>query len=340
MTSLSAHLVAAWYAPRLSPLTVLLWPLSIVFRVGVALRRALFRLGIRRSDRLPVPVVVVGNITAGGAGKTPLALALADALAQRGRHPGLVSRGYGGSNVAPRAVRTGDDPHEVGDEPLILARTGFPVWIGHRRAGAARALLRAHPEVDVVIADDGLQHYALARNAEIVVVDGARGLGNGLMLPAGPLREPAARLAEADAVVRLMPHAAPASAAGGGRETTMSLEPLPWRNLVHPGLAADPRGWQPGSVHAIAGIGHPQRFFDLLRGMGIAATCRAFPDHHRFAPGDLDCPGATAILMTEKDAVKCAAFADDRCWCLPVEGRVDPALIDLIFARLHGHQAA
>jgi tetraacyldisaccharide 4'-kinase len=336
---LSSRVVAGWYAPRLTPLAVLLWPLSLVFRAGVALRRALFRWGILRSDRLPVPVVVVGNIAVGGTGKTPLALALAAALAQRGCNPGLVSRGYGGQNVAPRAVRIGDDPQEVGDEPLLLARSGFPVWIGHRRAAAGRELLRAHPRVDVIVADDGLQHYALARNAEIVVVDAARGLGNGLMLPAGPLREPPTRLDEVDAVVRLTPRVAPPSAAHA-RETTMSLEPQPWRSLVDPGRAADTRAWRPGTVHAIAGIGHPQRFFDLVQGMGITAACHAFPDHHRFAPGDLAFPGATAILMTEKDAVKCAAFADDRCWCLPVLARVDPALIDCIFARLHGHQAA
>src|SRR5439155_2884173 len=149
-----------------------------------AFRRTLYRVGLVRSHALRVPVIVVGNVTIGGAGKTPLALALANALAERGRNPGIVSRGYGGSNVMPRAVASGDDPHVVGDEPLLYARAGLPVWIGRRRAAAAQALVAAHPNVDVVIADDGLQHYALARTMEIVVVDEARMLGNGMLLPA------------------------------------------------------------------------------------------------------------------------------------------------------------
>src|SRR5437660_5101207 len=198
------HLVATWYAPKPTLLARALWPFSVVFRMLVTIRRTFYRIGILRTHRLPVPVVVVGNVTVGGAGKTPLTLALAKALAERGRHPGIVSRGYGGSNVTPRAVVPGDDPHVVGDEPLIYAREGLPVWIGRRRAAAAQALVAAHPNVDVVIADDGLQHYALARTMEIVVVDAAREVGNGMLLPAGPLREPATRLLETDTVVRLV----------------------------------------------------------------------------------------------------------------------------------------
>jgi tetraacyldisaccharide 4'-kinase len=286
---------------------------------------------------MPVPVVVVGNLTVGGSGKTPLALALGKALRERGRHPGIVSRGFGGSNIAPRAVAPGDDPRIVGDEPLLHAAAGFPVWIGRRRADVARALLAANPGVDVVIADDGLQHYALARTVEIVVVDAARGYGNGMMLPAGPLREPVPRVDEADAIVRLATSDATPS---GGRESDMQLEPQAWRNLVRPDLVADPRAWIAGSVHAIAGIGNPERFFALVRAQGIDAQCHPFPDHHAFAPADLAFAGAGAILMTEKDAVKCVAFADERCWCLPVRARIDPALVERVIARIHGFEAA
>jgi tetraacyldisaccharide 4'-kinase len=198
---LAERLVATWYAPRVTPLAALLWPLSLLFRIVVAVRRGLYGAGILRSQRLPVPVIVVGNITVGGVGKTPLTRALAEHLSQRGFKPGIVSRGYGGTSVAPRAVAPGDDPKVVGDEPLLLAETGLPVWIGHNRAGAGRGLIRANPSCDVIVADDGLQHYALARAMEIAVIDASREFGNGLMLPAGPLREPVSRLRDVDAVV-------------------------------------------------------------------------------------------------------------------------------------------
>ena len=338
------RLTAAWYAPRPTPVAIVLWPLSLVFRAVVALRRSLYRAGVMKRHRVGVPVVVVGNITAGGSGKTPLALALADALAARGCRPGFVSRGYGGSAAAARAVAFGDDPRVTGDEPLLLAESGVPTWIGRRRFEAARGLLAAHPDVDVVIADDGLQHYALVRDCEIAVIDAARGLGNGWMIPAGPLREPASRLASVDAIVRLVSDDAAASASNAGAaavlDTSMRLEPLPWRNLRDPALRADPARWPRGRVHAIAGIGRPERFFAQLRALGIDAVCHPFPDHHAFAPGDLQFENAAAIVMTEKDAVKCAAFADDRCWCLPVRAVIEPALVERVLARLHGRQAA
>ena len=341
MTGFADRLTAAWYAPRRAPLAVALWPLSLVFRAIVATRRALYRVGVLATTRVRVPVVIVGNVTVGGAGKTPLALALADALAARGRRPGFVSRGYGGTADDVRAVRRDADPAIVGDEPILLAASGHPTYVGRRRAEAARALLAAHPDIDVVIADDGLQHYALARDYEIVVVDGTRGFGNGWLLPAGPLREPLSRIARADARVRLIPrHASAVSMPVAPDETTMTLEPQPWRNLRVPGRRADPAEWPRESVHAIAAIGHPQRFFEDLRALGIDAVAHPFPDHHAFTAADLDFPDASAILMTEKDAVKCAAFADDRCWCLPVRARIDAALVERVLARVHGRQAA
>ncbi len=334
------RLAAAWYAPRTTPLAAALWPLSLLFRAGVAVRRALYGAGVLRAHRVGVPVVVVGNVTVGGGGKTPVACALAEALAARGFRPGFVSRGYGGSATGPRAVAAGDDPAVVGDEPLVLAATGFPVSIGRDRVAAARALLAANPRCDVVIADDGLQHYRLGRAVEVVAVDGARGFGNGRMLPAGPLREPVARLATADAVVRVSVDPNAPGAGAAGRETVAVLAPLPWRNVADPARTLDPAAWRGLDVHAVAGIANPARFFASVRAQGIAAAEHAFPDHHPFTAADLAFPGAAAILMTQKDAVKCARLADERCWYLPVRAVLDPALVALVEERVRGCQAA
>jgi tetraacyldisaccharide 4'-kinase len=337
----SDRLVAAWYAPGLTPLTAALWPLSMLVRVAMALRRWAYGKGLLHSVRLPVPVVVVGSIVIGGVGKTPLVRALGAALVQRGRRPGIVSRGYGGGNSGPRAVAPGDDPAVVGDEPLLIAADALPVWVGRDRVAAARALLAAHPDCDVILADDGLQHYALRRDFEIAVIDQARGLGNGQMLPAGPLREPGSRLAQVDALVRLTVGEPPASTRGsGGQDTAMTHEPLPWRNVTRASAVADPSAWRDGIVHAVAGIGNPGRFFDLLRRLGLDPVCHAFPDHHRYVRAELEFPDATVILMTEKDAVKCAAFADGRCWYLPIRARIEPALIARLERTLRGCQAA
>jgi tetraacyldisaccharide 4'-kinase len=203
---------------------------------------------------------------------------------------------------------------------------------------AGRGLLAAHPDRDVVICDDGLQHYGLARTVEIAVIDAVRGLGNGLLLPAGPLREPASRLGEVDAVVRLDADDGPPSR--DGRATVTRHVPLAWRSVRDPAREGDSAAWRGGEVHAVAGIGNPQRFFALLRAQGIAATEHAFPDHHRFAPEDIAFPAAAAILMTQKDALKCARFADERCWYLPVRATVEPALVDLVEHRIRGPQAA
>jgi tetraacyldisaccharide 4'-kinase len=336
----ATRLVATWYTPRVTLLAALLWPMSVLYRAIMAARRALYRVGVLRSHQLPVPVIVVGNINVGGVGKTPLTHALAELLMQRGFTPGIVSRGYRGSNVSPRAVVAGDDPKVVGDEPLLHATAGFPVWIGRDRAAAAHGLLRAEAGCDVIVADDGLQHYALARTMEIAVVDASREFGNGLMLPAGPLREPVTRLRSVDAVVRLVAGDAPRPAAANGAQTLMTHEPLPWRNLLQPDRVADPALWRGKEIHAVSGIGNPQRFFAMVAALGIAARCHAFPDHHDFAPGDLAFPGAGAILMTQKDAVKCLAFADERCWYLPLRAVVDPALVALVLEKIRGFKAA
>jgi tetraacyldisaccharide 4'-kinase len=309
-----------WY--RRSALSAALWPLSLVFRGGVALRRLLYRHGVFAAARLPVPVVVVGNLVVGGAGKTPLTAWLAAALARRGCRPGIVSRGYGGTEAGPAAVPRGGDWRRYGDEPVLLAEAGVgPVWIGRKRADAARALLAAHPEVDVVLCDDGLQHYKLARDVEVAVVD-ARGHGNGFMLPAGPLREPATR--SVDAVVG---HGAPGAYA-------MRLEPVGLHRVGGDEGPVDVAALRGRRLHAVAGIGHPQRFFDTLAAMGLTFVPHAFPDHHAYAPGDLAFADCDAVLMTEKDAVKCRPFGRDDLVALRVAATVDEALADFIIERI------
>jgi tetraacyldisaccharide 4'-kinase len=319
-----------WY--RLSPLHLLLFPLSLVFRALAASRRALYRSGLLASVRLPVPVVIVGNISVGGTGKTPLTLWLAQQLIEEGWHPGIVSRGYTKTTEQKRKALhevTGDDSaDEVGDEPLLMAQRALcPVWIGRDRPAAAQALLDAHPECDIILSDDGLQHYRLQRDAEIVVVDGARRFGNGLLLPAGPLREPVSRLQEVDAVV----------VNGGeaqGDEFAMRLEGTSFYNLLNPEMVVSAGAFAGQRLHAIAGIGHPQRFFAHLGHLGLSAQRHAFPDHHRYKASDIAFDEADAVLMTEKDAVKCAPFATERCWVLRVDAQVSPALTRLILKKV------
>jgi len=317
-----------WY--RFSWLSALLAPLSLGFAGAVAVRRFAYRAGWCGVERLPVPVVVVGNLVAGGTGKTPLVLWLADRLAARGYRPAIVSRGYGGANGRPCEVAAGGDPGRFGDEPLLLAeRSGVPVWIGRDRASAARAALAAHPDRNVVVCDDGLQHYALARDFEIAVED-ERGYGNGLLLPAGPLRESPSRQVDATVV-----NGAPARPG----TFAMRLEPAGFRGVRDPQRTAAADALRGRRLHAVAGIGNPARFFATLASLGLAFVPHAFPDHHAFTPADLDFPDCDAVLMTEKDAVKCRAFARDDLYALRVEARVDERLADLVALGLHGRQA-
>jgi tetraacyldisaccharide 4'-kinase len=339
----AALLTRAWYAPKPVPLAQALRPLAWLFGTLAAVRRAAYRTGLVRSIALRVPVVVVGNITAGGSGKTPLVVALVAALAERGFRPGIVSRGHGRRTRGSREVTVNDAASDTGDEPLLLAASGAPVFVGGKRADAAARLLAAHPGVDVIVADDGLQHYALARDVELAVVDATRGLGNGLLLPAGPLREPPSRLASVDAVVRLDVHADGAgwrAALCGVPQFAMTHEPLAWRNLVAPGRAFDASLLRDPAAVALAGIANPDRFFHWLRAQGFAGRTIAFPDHFAYSRDDVAFPGASALLMTEKDAVKCRAFADARMWMLPIRARVDPALVDAVVEKIHGSQAA
>ncbi|MEK6593685.1 MAG: tetraacyldisaccharide 4'-kinase [Pseudomonadota bacterium] len=315
---------------------LLFYPLSIVYRVVVALRRLLYRIGVFPAARLPVPVIIVGNITVGGTGKTPVVLWLANFLQERGRRPGIVSRGYRGIKTAPTAVAAASDPVMCGDEPVLLAqRSGVPVWIGADRAAAATALLAANPQCDIIISDDGLQHYRLARDAEIAVIDGARGLGNGHFLPAGPLREPAERLADVDAiVVNISQSAAVALQANAPATFAMVLQSRGFHNLLNPQHTAAPEHFQSRQVHAVAGIGNPQHFFAQLQRLGLMFTAHSFPDHHAFRPTDLAFPGADFVIMTEKDAVKCRSFATELYWALRVDAEIDPVFGELVLAKL------
>ena len=314
-----------WY--RLSPVSVLLFPISLVFRLLVALRRLLFRAGVLPSVRLHVPVIVVGNLTVGGTGKTPLILALAEALRRRGLHPGILSRGYGATDAGPRAVSAGEDAAQVGDEPLVLAeRSGCPVWIGADRAAAARALLATHARCDVILCDDGLQHYRLQRDFEIAVED-ERGFGNGLLLPAGPLREPADRRVDATVVNG----AEPRPGALRMRLTPAGL----YRVDAHaaPLMQSELSGKK---LHAVAGIGNPERFFAALSRMGLAFSAHPFPDHHAFRAADLEFADCDFVLMTEKDAVKCRDFGRRDLIAVRVGAEIDPSLTELILERIHG----
>ena len=305
--------------------------MGIVFFLLVALRRFLYRLGVLRSMRLPVAVVVVGNVTAGGSGKTPLVLWLVDELRRRGRRPGVISRGYGGNADHARKVSNDDTPAEMGAEPLLIhRRTGCPVFVGRDRFVAGRALLAAHPECDVIICDDGLQHYRLARDIEIAVVD-RRGVQNRWPLPAGPLREPAARLRSVDAVV--------ANGWRGDADFHMTLVGDRFELLAKVGRQAAPDDFAGKCLHAVAGIGEPRRFFDHLTVLGLSFAAHAFPDHHAYVVGDLAFDG-DAILTTEKDAVKFGSLATLPVWVLPVTATVAPDLAQFILERIDGRPSA
>jgi tetraacyldisaccharide 4'-kinase len=313
-----------WYGGEPVPLWMqFLVPVYRLLRAAVNVG---WRCGLRRPQRVPVPVIVVGNITVGGTGKTPVVLALIEALRERGWRPGVVSRGYGGSATTPILLDDAPDPTVVGDEPgLVRRRSGVPVAIGRNRVDAARLLLAAG--VDVVLADDGLQNPSLARDIEICVIDGARRLGNGRMLPAGPLRESAARLNRVDFVICNGAQAAPG-------EVPMALRgdfARPVAGDASPRLLSTFAGER---VHAIAAIGNPGRFFDSLRQRHIELIEHAFTDHHALTASDLQFDDELPILMTEKDAVKCVSFASSRQWQVPVQAELPPAFFDEIDVQL------
>lgn len=329
---LSALVNAAWYGDTrwLLPLA----PLGCLTGHIAARRLRRFRAG---KERPPVPVLVVGNITVGGTGKTPLVAALCKTAAELGLSVVVISRGYGARPPSwPWRVNPQRPAGENGDEPLLLARlTGVPVIIDPRRRRALDAAVALQP--DLVISDDGLQHYPLPRTAELVVLDGVRGLGNGLCLPAGPLREPAARLQEVDWLV-----------VNGGRSSAwpggipMHLVPDAVVNAATgQSLSLEQFARQFAAVHAAAGIGHPERFFAVLAQAGLQVSPHVLPDHHAFQPGDLDFPGTLPVVITEKDLVKCDHFVTERVWVLPVRAELPPGFAATVLRTLvERHQRA
>lgn len=285
--------------------------LSLVYRGLTRTHGAAFASGLKKIHRLAVPVIVIGNFTAGGTGKTPLIVALASHLQARGHRPGIVSRGYGRRSHAPIRVERDTAPALCGDEPrLVFERTGLPVFVDADRVAAAQRAIEAG--CDVILADDGLQHRRLARDIEVEVVDGVRRYGNGLLIPAGPLRE-----LPRDTGLRVVNGG---DAAGAG-EWRMDLQLSDAVSLVT--RERRPLSAFAGApVHALAGIGNPARFFDALRGQGLAVNEHSFPDHHDYRPEDFAGMIGT-ILMTEKDAVKCRGLGLDHAWSVPVEARLD-----------------
>ncbi len=314
---------------------ILLVPFSWLFWLLSGLRRTAYKVGFLKSCQLPVPVIIVGNISVGGSGKTPLVIWLAEKLKQQGFSPSIISRGYGGNANGVMDVYAQSDPAIAGDEPVLMAkRSQCPVWVGQDRVAAAQALLRAHPKCDVLISDDGLQHYRLRRDFEIAVIDGSRGFGNGWLLPAGPLREGISRLKTVDAVVY-----------NNGAELPLNALPLNvlsmhlvgaiFYNLRDPAKTAVVTDFLGKNIRAIAGIGNPARFFRQLSELGLQFECQAFSDHHVFQSADIKTANVDAVLMTEKDAVKCQVFAEADWWYLPVNAVVDEALIERIMNKIN-----
>ena len=315
MASTAELLNDIWYGK--SPVRYALWPVSAVYRGLARLRRTAYRRGWRPIVEAPVPVIVVGNVSVGGTGKTPFVIWLADQLKQRGRKVGIVTRGYRGKGTEwPRAVAPDSDPEEVGDEPVLLARrTGCPVVAGPDRVACVEALLE-DARVDVVLSDDGLQHYRLARAFEIAVVDGARGMGNGLCLPAGPLREPPSRLQEVDAIV--------VNGAGWGHAGVFRADAVVTKVYhLKDGAERTLESFRDKPVHAVAGIGNPQRFFDLLLDANLDVEAHPLKDHAEITLDQLTFDEPGAVLITEKDAVKCEHLKANGVWCVVVDFKFD-----------------
>jgi tetraacyldisaccharide 4'-kinase len=351
-SSLESTLTRAWQSR--GPLALALWPVSLLFRMLAALRVGLYRAGVLTSERLPVPVVVVGNIFIGGTGKTPLTIWLVEQLRAAGFTPGVISRGHGGGageggsdKDTPREVLASSQAVDVGDEPLLIAaRAGCPVVVGRGRVQAGRLLLARYPQVDVLVADDGLQHYALRRDVELVLFD-ARGVGNGWTLPAGPLREPPSRRRDFT-IVNVSSEAAgiaPALAAAvGGKPFTMRLAGQHAERLADRDARLPLSAFAGKRIVAAAGIGNPGRFFAMLRGAGLAVQELPLPDHHDFLDEPFAHLAADVILITEKDAVKCRHLEkinnDPRLWVVPVAAQIDAALAAQIVEKCRGRPIA
>ncbi|MDE1183110.1 tetraacyldisaccharide 4'-kinase [Paraburkholderia sp.] len=332
--TVEARLTREWQ--QRGPVAWALTPLACVFGMIAAARRAAFSLGWLKSVRIDVPVVVVGNVTVGGTGKTPTVIALVEGLREAGFTPGVVSRGYGARVNTPTPVTATSAASVGGDEPLLIARrTGAPVYVCPDRVAAAQALRAAHREVDVIVSDDGLQHYRLERDAELVVFDHRLG-GNGFLLPAGPLREPLSRHRDATLINSPYERTLPPW------PNTFALELAPgdaW-HLDNPKLRRPLSHFSGERVLAAAGIGAPERFFATVRAAGITPQTRALPDHYAYSANPFTDIDVDTILITEKDAVKLGSWHDARIWVVPVEAALDHRLIALVVEKVRGRSPA
>lgn len=310
-----------------SPASLLLLPLSVIFFLISYARKYLYQFNFLKSYKLKVPVVIVGNITLGGTGKTPLVIHLANELKKNGYHPGIVTRGYGSKVIGAAEVNPKSNTDEVGDEPILIQkRTRMPVFVSKDRVMAAKALIKKYKKIDVILSDDGIQHYRLMRDVEVIVIDGTRKFGNGYLLPAGPLREPIYKLNDVDIIVcnhkkvidgsYLMKYK---------REVLINLKTNQEISLNKIRL---------GNIHAIAGIGNPDLFFNDLKSLGLVFDSSAYKDHYRFTKKDFKTMNDKNIIMTEKDAVKCEKFAQDNFWYLPVSAEINSKFIDVILKKL------
>lgn len=315
-----------WYSKNLVATSLV--PLSWVFRGIAATRRWLFSMGILSRQRLPVPVIVVGNITVGGTGKTPLVIWLANFLREQGYRPGIISRGYGGqARNWPQQVRTDSDPKAIGDEAIVIARrAGCPMAVGPDRVATARSLL-SHHDIDILISDDGMQHYKLARDMEVAVIDGVRRLGNGYFLPAGPLREGRERLQSVDLII--------ANGIAGPGEYLMKVEKQKLHQVNNPGNTMEVKELAGKAVHAMAAIGHPERFFKLLSKEGLQLTRHEFADHYFFKQEDIQFGDQNPVIMTEKDAVKCTPAPGDHYWYLAISVVPDDRFSAMLLDKLN-----
>lgn len=325
-------LLNSWNKPNV--LTGILKPLSHAYKGVFALRKKAFKKGIFSSYRAPIPVIVVGNLTVGGTGKTPLVIYLVEQLRAQGLTPGVISRGYSGTALHyPFAVAADADVNHSGDEPaLIVRRTGVPMVVGPDRKASIESLLANH-DIDIIISDDGLQHLALQRDIEICIVDDTSTSQNENLLPAGPYREPLSRLMNVDFIVR---HGG--EVGNAANQFSMNLQagkpqPLKTQPAV---LEAQKPFPAHHKIHAIAGIGNPQRFFDTCDSLNYTYEAHSFADHHRFTADDINFNNET-VLMTEKDAVKCLDFATEHHWYLPVNAQLSAGLISAIMAKLNNN---
>lgn len=324
---MSQLLLHSWFT-RNHPLTFLLLPLAWLFSAIVRTRRVLYRRGVIDSHDSQLPVIVVGNLTVGGAGKTPFVIWLVSQLRAAGYNPAVISRGYGGeSEHYPVAVLDNNNPDVVGDEPVMMARRCLcPVIVSPKRVDAIN-FVETHTDCDVIVSDDGLQHYAMARNIEIAVVD-TRRFGNGQLMPAGPLREPAKRIESVDFVV----------ARGNPMvgEFSYRLKNTGFVNVLDQRCFDRLPGGLNQTIHAVAGIGNPPQFFEQLQALGFEVIEHPFPDHHRYAADDIRFDDDKLVVMTEKDAVKCRPFASPTCWYLKVDAEIDVQLAQQIITKLKG----